>query len=257
MMYKQAKYAIPILAIIFCSCQTVRIYDYFPVHNNEAAIFKKEVDSTKTSSIDTLIRREYSAKTVRNHSGAYYGFKVMNQAFVYDTVQPTSLYCLEKPVLDSAEKTRFYDYSFIGKIWGYRSKRLYIGYEGFKKSGEMDWDLHLLFPKRIRKNADYKDRNGDYWKSYEYIAKEPVEVNGVVYKNCLKIDVFETFGSSKRIGTIWLAKHIGLVKWEVKNEKVAFRHSMPTDEHGWESHKAFNWQYQPPPLPPPNPHAIP
>ena len=43
----------------------------------------------------------------------------------------------------------------------------------------------------------------------------------------IKDFMFGGFFSSKRIGSMWLAKNVGLVKWEVKEEKVPFRYLLP------------------------------
>ena len=211
------------LSVMSYACKTVCLQRYLPVAKDKMIIFNKEIDSTKRSSIDTLICRQFPAKLIFRPD---HFLRVMDQPSVSHTFGSVDIYCFKKPANDSVERSGLDDCSFIGKIWCYEHKRLYVRRFFYGNVG-VDVDLQLLFPARIRKNTDYKDRNGDYWKSYEYIGKESVAFNGTVYANCLKIDLFETFGSSKRIGSIWLAKNVGLVKWEVKEEKVPFRYLLP------------------------------
>ncbi len=87
---------------------------------------------------------------------------------------------------------------------------------------EFTTDLVLFFPKRIKQDVNYTYRNGDYRKIFKYVGKETVKVGDRTYDNCLKMDISELFRDSKRIGTVWFAKNVGLIKWEKKNEKVPY-----------------------------------
>lgn len=134
-----------------------------------------------------------------------------------------NLYYFEKTVLDSTSVNWMQDNSFAERLYSFKNGKLYVGY-GWTKSMDYDTELELLFPKKLKQGVDYKHRNGDYWKSFRYITKEVVRINNTVYNDCLKMDIYETLGDSKKMGTVWFAKKVGLVKWDIKNDKIDYIH---------------------------------
>ena len=207
---------------IVCSCKTVSFQKYFPLEENTKYSYLCVVDSTHSEYTDTLIC--HAAITRRERVTLPNRLQLLDTAkFNSGTVMKSRLYLyyFEKLNLDSFARIYMNDRSFAELLYCFYKGRLYVSWP-WEKSMQFWTDLDLLFPKRIRQGVDYKHRNGDYWKSFEYVGKENIKVDDRTYYNCLKMDIFETFGASKRIGTVWFARNVGLIKWEKKNEKVAF-----------------------------------
>ena len=209
-----------LLAILCCSCRTISFQQYFPLKNNETAIFTKKVDSINLTFTDTLVCREIIAKTTINSTS--------KKIFLSDALRDNyiingklNLYYFEKTILDSNSTIWMQDNSFANRLYCFKNGKLFVGYDWTKRM-EYDTELELLFPRKLKQGFDYKHRNGDYWKSFRYIGKETVVINEVAYKDCLKMDIYETLGSSKKVGTVWFAKNIGIVKWDIKNEEVDY-----------------------------------
>ena len=105
-------------------------------------------------------------------------------------------------------------------LYCFYDNNLYVG--AWDKEMSYDTELDCLFPKRIKENVYYKYRNGDYCKTFEFVGKENLIVDGKTYKNCIKMNVYETLGKTNKIASVWFAKNKGIVKWVESNEKVAF-----------------------------------
>ncbi len=212
-----------ILTIIFCSCKTVVLQDYFPLNKNQTIVFIKKIDSTNLTYSDTLICRHVIAKTmIKSNQRKILLSEALRDNYIING--ELDLYYFEKLVTDSNSQIWMHDNSFAERLYSFKNGKLYVGY-GWSKDMRYDTELEFLFPKRIKLNFDYNHQDGDYWKTFRYIAKETVKINNKLYKDCLKMDIYETLGSSKRIATIWFAKNIGIVKWDIKKEKVNYIHS--------------------------------
>lgn len=222
MSHKTTLFALIFVGPIFFSCKTVCFQKYFPINENSEDPYLCVVDSTHSEYTDTLICRAAITRRER--------FFMRDRLRLFDTVKRNSsiikrsrLYVcyFEKLILDSAASIDMIDKSFAERLYCFYKGKLYVGW-GWGKNMR-DWlDLNLLFPKRLRRGVDYTHKNGDYWKSFEYLGKETIKIGERTYSDCLKIDIFETLGGSKKIGTVWLAKHIGLIKWEKKDERVKY-----------------------------------
>jgi len=221
--YKYAVVILSMLALLSCSRNAVSFSKYFPLEKDKKVVFLRTIDSTNYAFMDTLICREYIGKVGRlSRPWSIFLWHDSAEAGVTGTIP---VYYFQQTKKDTASETLLSDHSFMERLLCFKDKKLFVGFEW---SGQYDTDLRVLLPARVRKNFDYKHRNGDYWRSFEFTGFETVVVNGTAYKDCLKMDVFETFGHSYRVATVWLAKNIGLVKWSVRNEKVPFR-SLPKE----------------------------
>jgi hypothetical protein len=204
----------------FSSCRTIPIQKYFPLEKNSQIVYLKRVDSINFEILDTLICREVSAKQLKNIRPDKLNLSMVdreNSAII----GTRNLYFFEKPTIDSADKAWMHDKSFAESLYCFFKGEMYVSF-GWDKAMSYDTELDLLFPKRLKKAIYYKHKNGDYCKAFQYLGKENIVLNGKTHRNCIRIDIFETFGITKKIATVWLAKNIGLMKWTKFNERVAF-----------------------------------
>ncbi len=210
------------LTILFFSCKTANFQAYFPLNKNQTILFTKHIDSTDQTIIDTIICRESVAKTmIKSTKRRILLSDVLRDNYIING--KLNLYYFEKTAIDSNSKIWMHDNSFAQRLYSFKSGNLYVGY-GWTKNMQYDTELDFLFPKRLKLNFDYHHRNGDYWKTFRYIKKETIKIDKKTYKNCLKMDIYETLGESKKTATIWFARKVGIIKWIVKNEKVDFIH---------------------------------
>ncbi len=209
-----------LLLLVLTSCKTVSFQKYFPLEKDRQIIYLNRVDSTNLEKNDTLICRELIAKQAKNVRK-----NVLNLSMVdrqnYIIIGKLNLYYFENPFIDSTEKIWVKDKSFAERLYCFSEGKMYVNF-GWDKAMSYDTDLDLLFPKRMKKGFYYKHKNGDYCKTFQYVGKDDVFLNGKTVKNCIKIDIFETLGMTKKIGTVWFAKNVGLIKWTKFNERVEF-----------------------------------
>ena len=132
-----------------------------------------------------------------------------------------NLYYFENPRVDSVDNIWMNDKSFAKRLYCFSKKEMFVSF-GWDKAMKYDTEFDLLFPKRLKKVIYYKHNNGDYCKTFQYLGKENITLKGKTYRNCIKLDIFETFGMTKKIATVWFAKNVGLIKWTKFNEEVAF-----------------------------------
>ncbi len=203
--------------IAFASCKSPSFTSYFPVQKDKTYTFLKHIDSTNQSFTETLICRETNARVWPGDRHTFSLVEPENTNPKFKKV--VQLYYFQKPT-PAPDSTDFRDNSFTRLLYCFQGKKVYKVESWSKDLQTMAQRAWLLFPKKLKPGIHYKYRNGDYHRTFVYIGKEPTTVNGIQYKDCIKMDVFETFYDSRKTGTVWLAKNTGVVRWDVKNEQV-------------------------------------
>jgi hypothetical protein len=140
---------------------------------------------------------------------------------LYNIIGQLNTYYFERTTIDSTEKIWIKDKSFAQRLYCFKNAKLFVGF-GWDKVMSYDTELQLLFSKRLNKSTYYKHKNGDYAKIFKFAGKENLIFNNKTYRNCVKIEIFETLGMTKKIGIVWFTKNVGLIKWTRLNEKVEF-----------------------------------
>lgn len=204
----------------------IRFEKYFPVADNRTFVFEKVVDSTKESFTDTLHCHVVMAKAFRiSNKHIWLADTFRDQSRLHG---PVKVIYFENNHINWKEASYMVDYSFIERIFSLYHHRLLIGEYWTKKMND-GTSVYLLFPPKLRKYELYKQNiGGDVIKGFVFTGRETVTVNENTYKNCLKMDVYDEFETSKKTGTVWLAKNTGLVKWQVKNEKAPWLRMVKT-----------------------------
>jgi hypothetical protein len=217
---KQSNFLFFALLLALISCKTISFKKYYPLAKDKQIIYLSRVDSTNIEKYDTLICREMIAKQLKNIRP-----NVLNLSMVdrqnYSVIGNLHLYYFEKPTLDSKERIWIKDKSFAERLYCFSNDKLFVGF-GWDKVMSYDTELELLFSKRLNKSTFYKHKNGDYAKIFHYVGKENINLKNKTYRKCIRIDIFETLGMTYKIGTVWFAKNIGLIKWTKFNEREEF-----------------------------------
>lgn len=204
----------------FTSCKTISFQKYFPLEKDKQSIYLNRVDSTGFEKIDTLVCRETIAKQLKHVRIDKLNLSMIDRQNKY-VIGKVKLYYFEKLNLDSVNKIWMNDKSFAERIYCFYKNKLFVDF-GWDKAMQYDTELNLLFPKLLQKGIYYKHKNGDYAKTFKYIGKESIYLSGKRYGNCVKIEIYETLGMTKKIGIVWFAKKLGLIKWTKLNEEVEF-----------------------------------
>jgi hypothetical protein len=206
--------------IFLTSCKTISFQKYFPLKNDKQSIYLNRIDSIGFETIDTLICREIIAKQLKNIRNDRLNLSMIDRQNKY-VIGKIKLYYFESLNLDSSNKNWMNDKSFAERLYCFSENKMYVSF-GWDKTMSYDTEMDLLFPKLLKKGVFYKHKNGDYARIFQYLGKENITLNGKFFKNCIKIEIYESLGMTKKIGIVWFAKNSGLIKWTKLNERVEF-----------------------------------